>query len=235
MKKRFFLLVVMLMSTVAAIAQNIGISGKVADAKGEPLAGVSILVQGTSIGTMTDLDGNFAMKVPEKAILEVSSIGFVTQAIPIGDKTVFNISLQEDSELLEGTVVVGYGTVKRTNFTGSVSSYKVGDGPVANSPKTNALEMLRGLAPGLTMSQSGIAGAAPSIQVRGQKSISGGSDPLIVLDGVIFKGSISDIDPTTIESMSVMKDATSLASYGSQSANGVIMITSKKGGGSWKA
>lgn len=229
MKKNFFLLVVMMMASVAAAAQNVSISGKVADPNGEPLVGVSILVQGTTIGTMTDIDGSFALDVPEKAILEVSSIGFESQLIAVGEKRVFDIVLQEDSELLEGTVVVGYGTVKRTNFTGSVSSYSVGEGPVSNSPKSNALEMLRGIAPGITMSQSGIAGAAPSIQVRGQKSISGGSDPLIVLDGVIFKGSITDIDPTTIESMSVMKDATSLASYGSQAANGVIMITSKKG------
>ncbi len=229
MKKTFFLLVAMLIASVTAMAQNVSISGKVADANGEPLIGVSILVQGTTTGTMTDIDGNFTLDVPAGAIIEVSSIGFVTQAIPVGNQTTFNIVLEEDAELLEGTVVVGYGTVKRTNFTGSVASYSVGEGPISNSPKTNALEMLRGIAPGITMSQSGIAGAAPRIQVRGQKSISGGSDPLIVLDGVIFKGQINDIDPTTIESMSVMKDATSLASYGSQAANGVIMITSKKG------
>ncbi len=229
MKKTFFLLVAMLIASVTAMAQNVSISGKVADAAGEPLIGVGILVQGTTTGTMTDIDGNFALDVPANAIIEVSSIGYATQTIPVGDKRVFNIVLEEDAELLEGTVVVGYGTVKRTNFTGSVASYNVGEGPISNSPKTNALEMLRGIAPGITMSQSGIAGAAPKIQVRGQKSISGGSDPLIVLDGVIFKGQINDIDPTTIESMSVMKDATSLASYGSQAANGVIMITSKKG------
>ena len=229
MKKTFFLLVAMLIASVTAMAQNVSISGKVADAAGEPLIGVSVLVQGPTTGTMTDVDGNFTLAVPANAIIEVSSIGFVTQAIPVGNQTTFNIVLEEDAELLEGTVVVGYGTVKRTNFTGSVASYSVGEGPISNSPKTNALEMLRGIAPGITMSQSGVAGAAPKIQVRGQKSISGGSDPLIVLDGVIFKGQINDIDPTTIESMSVMKDATSLASYGSQAANGVIMITSKKG------
>ena len=229
MKKTFFLLVAMLIASVTAMAQNVSISGKVADANGEPLIGVSILVKGTTTGTMTDIDGNFALDVPANSIIEVSSIGFVTQAISIGNQTTFNIVLEEDAELLEGTVVVGYGTVKRTNFTGSVASYSVGDGPVANIPKTSALDMLRGLAPGLQMTQSGVAGAAPSITIRGQKSIGGGSDPLIVLDGVIFKGEINDIDPTTIETMSVMKDATSLASYGSQAANGVIMITTKKG------
>lgn len=229
MKKTFFLLVAMLITSVTAMAQKVSISGNVADTNGDPLIGVGILVKGTTTGTMTDIDGKFALDVPANAIIEVSSIGYATQIIPVGERRTFTIVLQEDAELLEGTVVVGYGTVKRTNFTGSVASYNVGEGPISNSPKTNALEMLRGIAPGITMSQSGIAGAAPKIQVRGQKSISGGSDPLIVLDGVIFKGQINDIDPTTIESMSVMKDATSLASYGSQAANGVIMITSKKG------
>ena len=229
MKKTFFLLVAMLIASVTAMAQNVSISGKVADANGEPLIGVSILVQGTTTGTMTDIDGNFALDVPAGAILEVSSIGFVTQAIPVGKQTTFNIVLEEDAELLEGTVVVGYGTVKRTNFTGSVASFNVADSPISNIPQTSALDMLRGIAPGLQMSQSGVAGGKPSITIRGQKSIGGSSDPLIVLDGVIFKGEINDIDPNTIESMSLMKDATSLASYGSQAANGVIMITTKKG------
>lgn len=229
MKRTFFLLVAMLIASVTAMAQNVSISGKVADANGEPLIGVSILVQGTTTGTMTDVDGKFALDVPANGILEVSSIGFVTQTLAIGDKRVFDIVLEEDAELLEGTVVVGYGTVKRTNFTGSVSTYKVSDSPLANTMPSNALELLRGAATGLTMSQSGVAGSSPNIMIRGQKSINGGSQPLIVRDGVIFQGSINDIDPNSIESLSVMKDATSLAAYGSQAANGVIMITSKKG------
>ena len=131
--------------------------------------------------------------------------------------------------MLEETVVIGYGTVKRENFTGSVATVKVGDSPISNAPKTNPMDLLRGMTTGVQISQSGVAGASPSMQVRGQKSISGGSMPLIILDGVVFKGSLMDIDPDTIESMSVMKDATSLAAYGSQAANGAIMITSKKG------
>lgn len=234
MRKKLFLLAAALMSVVAAFAQPRQISGKVADANGEPLIGVGIVVKGTTTGIMTDVDGTFVLSVPENAVLEISSIGYVSQEIPVGNQTQFDIVLAEDNELLEATVVIGYGTVKRTNFTGSVTNVNVGESAVSNMPKTNALDMLRGLAPGLTMSQSGIAGAAPNLQVRGQKSISASADPsvsqpLIVLDGVIFKGSINDIDPTTIESMSVLKDATSLASYGSQAANGVIMITSKKG------
>ena len=229
MKKKLFLLAVLLMSAVAALAQPRQITGTVVDANGEPLIGVGIVVSGTTTGTMTDVDGKFALNVPAGAVLEISSVGFVSQSIPVGDKSVFDIVLEEDAELLEGTVVVGYGTVKRTNFTGSVSTYNVGESAVSAVPRTSPMEMLRGLATGVEMSQSGVAGASPSIQVRGQKSISGGSEPLIVLDGVIYQGRLMDIDPNTIESMSVMKDATSLASYGSQAANGVIMITSKKG------
>lgn len=234
MQKKVFLFLVTLLVAVTAMAQGHKVTGKVVDANGEPLIGVGVLVKGTTTGAATDLDGAFELNVPEGAVLEISAIGYTSQEITVGDKTTLEITLQDDTEMLEGTVVIGYGTVKRTNFTGSVSTYNVGESPVSNVPKTNAMEMLRGLAPGLSMSQSGIAGAAPNIQVRGQKSISASMDPsvaqpLIVLDGVIFKGSINDIDPTTIESMSVMKDATSLASYGSQAANGVIMITSKKG------
>lgn len=234
MKKKLLLLVLALMGAVSLWAQNRQVSGTVADANGEPLIGVGIIVKGTTTGTTTDVDGSFALTVPEGAVLEISSIGYVSQEIAVGNQSSFNIVLDEDNEMLEGTVVIGYGTVKRTNFTGSVTNVNVGESAVANTPKTNALDMLRGLAPGLSMSQSGIAGATPNLQVRGQKSISATanpsvSQPLIVLDGVIFKGSINDIDPTTIESMSVLKDATSLASYGSQAANGVIMITSKKG------
>ena len=229
MKRLLSLFVTVLLLSVSAFAQNVGISGTVKDPAGEPLVGVSVLVKGTTTGIMTDVDGTFSLNVPADAVLEISSIGFITQDITVGSQRVFDITLQEDSELLDATVVIGYGTVKRTNFTGSVATYSVGEGPASNLNRTNALEMLRGMAPGLSMSQSGVAGSQPSMQIRGQKSISGGSSPLIVLDGVIFKGSMMDIDPSTVESMSVMKDATSLAAYGSQAANGVIMITSKKG------
>lgn len=234
MVKRLFLIVSMLVLSLAAFAQTHKITGKVSDVNGEPVIGVGILVKGTTTGTASDVDGTFSLTVPDNAVLSISSIGYVSQEIAVGNKTHLDIVMEEDSQLLEGTVVIGYGTVKRTNFTGSVTNVNVGESPVSNMSKTNALDMLRGLAPGLSMSQSGIAGSTPNLQVRGQKSIGATnnpsvSQPLIVLDGVIFKGSINDIDPTTIESMSILKDATSLASYGSQAANGVIMITSKKG------
>lgn len=219
----------MLLAAVTAMAQNVSITGKVADSNGEPLIGVSVFVRGTTIGTMTDAEGAFALEVPAGASIEVSSVGFVTQTIAVGDQRKFDIVLEDDNELLEATVVIGYGSVKRTNFTGSVQTHNVAESAVSAVPRTNPLEMLRGIATGVQMAQSGVAGADQSVTVRGQKSISGGSDPLIVLDGVIYQGRLMDIDPNTIQSMSVMKDATSLAAYGSQAANGVIMITSKKG------
>ena len=229
MKRKLFLLLVAVLTSVAAMAQGHKISGKVVDANGEPLLGAGVVVKGTTTGAATDLEGQFELTVPRGAVLEVSSIGYKTVEVPVGNQTRFEIVLEDDSEMLESTVVIGYGTVKRTNFTGSVQTHNVGDSPVSAVPRTSPLEMLRGLATGVQMSQSGVAGADQSVMVRGQKSISGGSQPLIVLDGVIYQGRLTDIDPNTIESMSVLKDATSLAAYGSQAANGVIMITSKKG------
>ena len=231
MKRKLFLLLVAVLTSVAAMAQGHKISGKVVDANGEPLLGAGVIVQGTTTGTVTDLDGLFELNVPAGAILEISSIGYKTVTLPVGNQTKFEITLEDDTEMLEATVVVGYGTTRRQNFTGSVATYKVSDTPLANTTTQNALEFLRGTATGVQMGQSGEAGANPmsSMRIRGQKSLGGGSQPLIVRDGVIFQGNLNDIDPNTIESISVMKDATSLASYGSQAANGVIMITSKKG------
>lgn len=204
------------------------ISGTVIDENGQPVIGAAVIQHGSSSnGVMTDEYGNFQIQVPTGTILDISCIGYASQAVPAVSG--MNIVLAEDRELLEETVIIAYGAVKRTNLTGSVSTYNLADSPVSNVPHSNAADMLRGLATGVSFSQSGVAGDSPSIQIRGQKSVSGSSDPLIVLDGVIYKGSIDDIDPTYIESMSVMKDATSLAAYGSQAANGVIMITSKKG------
>lgn len=220
----------LLLSAISLSAQNaVTVSGVITDELG-PLTGVAVIQQGTSNGASTDADGRYTISVPAGAILEVSSIGYKTITVPAPQTSgQLDLVMEVDSQLLEETVVVGYGTVRKRNFTGSVASVKVSDGGVSLTAPTTAFDMLRGLTPGLTMSQSGVAGSTPSIMIRGQKSISGGSAPLIVLNGVIFKGTINDIDPASIEEMSVLKDATSLAAYGSLAANGVIMITSKKG------
>ncbi len=213
--------------SVLDVQQNKRISGVVKDASGEPIIGASVVVKGTTNGTITDLDGKFVLDVPANAVLSVSYVGYTTQEVKASNN--MNVVLSEDTEMLEEVVVVGYGTQKRKNFTGSVSTVKAADSPLSLMPSSNAMDLLRGTATGITVSQQQGAGQSPSLQVRGQKSISGGSDPLIVMDGVIYMGSFRDIDPNIIESMSVLKDATSLAAYGSQAANGVIMITTKKG------
>lgn len=210
--------------------QKITVKGTVKDATGEVAIGASITQKGlTTNGTISDIDGDFTLTVPANATLVVSYVGYITQQVLVGGKTLFNITLKEDAEMLDEVVVVGYGTTKRKNFTGSVSTVKAADSPLALMPSSNAMDLLRGTATGITVSQQQGAGQAPSLQVRGQKSVNGGSSPLIVVDGVIWQGSYRDLDPTTIESMSVLKDATSLAAYGSQAANGVIMVTTKKG------
>lgn len=204
-------------------------TGIIKDATGEAIIGASVLEKGTSNGTITDLDGKFTLSVTPNATLVISYIGYQTQELPVVTGKVMDIQMKEDAEMLDEVVVVGYGTTKRKNFTGSVSTVKASETPLALMPTSNAMDILRGTATGITVSQQQGAGQAPSLQVRGQKSVNGGSTPLIVMDGVIYMGSFRDIDPTTIESMSILKDATSLAAYGSQAANGVIMITTKKG------
>ena len=210
-------------------AQQYTLTGSVFDEVGDPIIGATIMVEGTSRGTATDLDGNFTINVSEGETLKISYVGYIGQTINIKGQNNLQISLQPDSSMLDDVVVVGYGTIQRKNFTGSVSTVKVADSPLSVIPSTSAVDALRGTVTGINMSQQTTAGGTPSIVVRGQKSVNGGSDPLIVVDGVIFQGSLADLDPGMIESMSVLKDATSLAAYGSQAANGVLMITTKKG------
>jgi len=209
--------------------QNKRVTGIVADSNGEPIIGASVLEKGTTNGTITDINGNFSMNVSPNSTLLITYVGYTNQEIAIDGRNNYTITLEEDSEMLDEVVVVGYGTTKRKNFTGSVSTVKTADTPLALVPTNSALDVLRGTTTGITVSQQQGAGQEPSLLVRGQKSISGGTSPLIVMDGVIFSGGYRDIDPATIESMSVLKDATSLAAYGSQAANGVIMITTKRG------
>ena len=185
MKRKLFLLLVAVLTSVAAMAQGTRISGKVADADGEPLLGAGVVVKGTTTGTVTDIDGLFELSVPAGAVLEVSSIGYKTLEIPVGNQTRFEITLEDDNEMLEATVVIGYGTVKRENFTGSVATVKVGDSPISNGPKTTPMDMLRGMTTGLSIGQSGVAGSSPSLQVRGQKSGLPGNEAAIKI-GVCF-------------------------------------------------
>lgn len=206
------------------------ISGVISDKEGNPIIGANIVQKGTTNGIVSDLDGHFTLNVDPATVLVISYIGFMSKEIPVGDKTELSIILEEDSELLEEVVVVGYGTMQRKNFTGSVSTVNMDNSPVAISSRTNVMDALRGTVTGVNTSREMAAGSTPTIEVHGQKSIkSSSANPLIVLDGVIYMGGWRDLDPSTIESVSVLKDATSLAAYGSQAANGVIMVTTKKG------
>ena len=205
------------------------ITGIIKDQSGEPVIGANIVEKGTTNGTITDIDGEYSLEVGSNSILVVSYIGYITQEIPVGKNNTLDVLLREDTETLDEVIVIGYGTTKRKDFTGSVSSVKLENSPIALSPNLNALESLKGNVSGLDIGATNSAGGEPSMQTRGQKSISGSNDPLIVVDGVIFMGSINDINPNDIASYDVLKDATSAAAYGSRSANGVIIITTKRG------
>lgn len=206
------------------------LEGMIIDVSGEPIVGANIVEKGTTNGTVTDMEGRFSLNVASDAILLITYIGYIPSEISVKGKNTVTVTLKEDTELLDEVVVVGYGTMQRKNFTGSVSTVSMANSPVAISSRTNVMDALRGTVTGVNTSREMAAGSTPSIEVHGQKSIkSSSSNPLIVLDGVIYMGGWRDLDPSTIESVSVLKDATSLAAYGSQAANGVIMVTTKKG------
>lgn len=206
------------------------IAGMVVDDKGAPVPGASVMIPGSSTGTVTGIDGHYSLEVPSGTMsLEVSSLGYATVQVTIGHSGTYNVTLEEDTTALDEVIVIGYGTSKRKDFTGSVTSVKLEETPAALTNNTNALEDLKGKVGGLDIGATTSAGGEPSMQVRGQNSLSGSNNPLIVVDGVIFMGSINDISPSDIASIDVLKDATSAAAYGSRSANGVIIITTKKG------
>lgn len=214
---------------LGAISQTGGVKGTIVDSNGEPVIGATVRVDGTNIATVSDIDGSFVLNNVKDGTMTVSFIGYKTQTVKFTAGTPVNVKLEEDTEMLDDVVVVGYGTMKRKNFTGAVSTVETANTPLSLMPTTDPMSMLRGTTTGLTVSQPQGAGQTASMVVRGQKSVNGGSDPLLVVDGVIYMGTLRDIDPSTIQSMSILKDATSLAAYGSQAANGVIMVTTKKG------
>ena len=212
-------------------SQEITIQGTVADADNNALPGVTILEKGTNNGSISDVNGHYNITVSSpEAVLVFSFIGYTTQEVAVEGKTTIDIKLAESVQQIEDVIVVGYGTTNRKYFTGSTTVKKVNDTPLALIPNTDAMDVLRGNVPGLTVSQQQGAGQSPVLLIRGQKSIeNNATSPLIILDGVIFFGSLRDIDPSTIESVSVLKDAASVAAYGSRAANGVILINTKKG------
>jgi TonB-linked SusC/RagA family outer membrane protein len=204
------------------------IKGIVRDENGEPLIGVSILVKGTQRGTTSDIDGKFSVSADPKDVLVFSFVGYLTQEVVVGNQSSLDLSMQSDTKALEELVVVGYGTQKKVNLTGSVHNVKGDDLLKRNA--TNTSNALQGLAPGVSVTQSsGRPGAdGASIRIRGTGSINSTSNPLVLIDGV--EGDMNNIDMTSIESISVLKDAASASIYGSRASNGVILITTKRAG-----
>ena len=218
--------VVSLVTSAQVWAQQT-ITGTIVDQTGEPVMGATVLVKGTTNGSTTDLDGRYSIpNVSSNQVLAVSFIGYASQEIPVGNRTVIDITLLEDSELLEDVVVVGYGVQRKSNLTGAISSVKSGD--IENRTVVDVNQSLQGKTAGVQMiSSSAAPGTESSIRVRGFSSNST-SNPLYVVDGVRVN-SIVNIDPSDIESMEVLKDAASAAIYGAEAGNGVILITTKRG------
>lgn len=207
-------------------AQSITVTGTVKDDLGEGIIGVSVLQKGTTNGTVTDLEGNYNITLTNgKAILVFSYIGYISKEISIGSQRTIHVILKEDTQNLDEVVVIGYGTAKKSDLTGAVTRANMS--ALEKSPNVNVLQGLKGVVPGLNIGVATKAGDSPSISIRGRNSISGSTEPLVVLDGVIYRGNIVDINPSDIESIDVLKDASSTAIYGSQAANGVLMITTK--------
>ncbi|MGE4586006.1 MAG: SusC/RagA family TonB-linked outer membrane protein [Mangrovibacterium sp.] len=205
------------------------VTGTVRSSTGELLPGVTVLVKGTTTGTITDFDGRFSLPVGRDDVLIFSFVGMRKQEIPVAGLQVINVTMLEEELALDEVIVIGYGTARRGDYTGSVSSVKMENSPIALAPNMNALEALKGNVSGLNIGATNSAGGDPSMLIRGQNSISGSNDPLIVLDGVIYMGSLNDINPNDIASFDILKDAVSSAAYGSRASNGIIAITTRKG------
>lgn len=222
--------VTLLMSTLCliAFAQEHQISGTVKDIAGDPLIGVNVLIKGTTNGTVTDLDGNFLVSgVKFSDVIVISYVGFMTQEIKVDNQTKINVILKDDSKALDEVVVIGYGTAKRKDITGSVAS--VNAETLAAVPVASATEALQGKMAGVQITTTeGSPDAEMTIRVRGGGSITQSNEPLFIVDGFPVE-SISDIPPTDIESIDVLKDASSTAIYGARGANGVIIVTTKSG------
>ena len=228
LKKTLAVLAVCLTMPFFAFAQNIKVSGTVKDQSGEPVIGAGIMVQNTQNGAVSGADGSYSITVPSGAILEISSIGYKTQLVPVSGRSQIDIVLEEDAESLEATVVIGYGTARKSDVTGSIVS--MGGNELREIPAADVTYALMGRVAGVDMqSTSSKPGASATIRIRGERSLSASNDPLIVLDGIPFMGSLSEISTNDIKSIDILKDAASTAIYGSRGANGVILISTYKG------
>ncbi len=219
---------VLLLSQVTAFAQSRTVTGKVTDAvSGDPLPGASVLEKGTSNGMTTDLDGNFTLNVSDDASIIVSYVGYISQEVAIGSRSVVNVELQEDVAALEEIVVVGYGTQRKEDLTGAVSL--VDPEEMQKQAANDLTQQMQGRVAGVSITSDGQPGATPQIRIRGISTITGSTQPLFVVDGFPIEGGIRDVNPNDIESIQVLKDASAGAIYGNRAANGVVIITTKGG------
>ena len=219
--------VLSLQSTLKKAKSNKSVSGKIVDTEGNPLIGVSIAVDNGTRGTMSDVDGNWKLEAPEGSLLTFSYIGYNTHTLRVGSKDVYTVSMSEDNQLLDEVVVIGYGSMKRKDITTAVSVVSTSD--IDERPIVDAAQALQGKAAGIQVVQpSGAPGSGMSIRVRGATSVQASNEPLYIVDGMP-SDDISGLNPGDIESMQVLKDASSAAIYGARAANGVVLITTKRG------
>ena len=225
---RFLLLMVFAAFASFANAQDLKVSGTVVDDNGEPIIGASVFVQGTTKGAVTDLDGNFTLvKIPKNANLVVSYVGYLQKTIAATPGKPMKVTLNEDSKTLDELVVVGYGSMKKSDLTGAMS--RITSKQIQERPVQNALQAMQGKTPGVDVTSNNRPGELGEIRIRGNRSLLADNTPLYVVDGIpLTAGSMADINPADIESMEVLKDASATAIYGSRGANGVVLITTKK-------
>lgn len=231
---QLFFSFILVLAAQSILAQSIDIKGLVVDNLQQPIPGANVVEKGTTNGVATDFDGNFSISVAgPKAVLVFSYIGFATKEVTVADSRFLTVTLEEGAATLDEVVLVGYGTQKRRDLTGATVSADIQS--IAEVPSPNILESLNGSLPGVTIGVEAAAGEEPNIQVRGQSTINGNASPLYVLDGVPYRGRIVDIHPSDIKSIDVLKDASSKAIYGAQAANGIILISTKRGSGTQEA
>ena len=229
-KAKLFFSALFVLLAVSLSAQNVRVSGTVRDAQtGEGVPFASVVIKGTMTGVSTDVNGAFTINAPANGTLDFSAVGYIAQSVQIGGRTEVTVTLDPDSEMLDETIVIAYGTATKSSFTGSATV--VGSETISKKLSSKVTSALAGTTPGVQIiSSSGDpTGGAPTIRIRGIGSMSASSSPLIIVDGAPYEGSISDINPNDVESMSVLKDAAASAIYGHRGANGVVLITTKKG------
>lgn len=226
MKKKLILLASLIFFGFGVIIAQTTVTGNVVDDIGDPVVGATILIKGTAQGTITDIDGNFTLVAPTGGVLVFSYVGMETQEVSVAPS--LRVVLQSDVHMLDEVIAVAYGTSTRSTFTGSAAI--VNTEAIEKRPITNITSILEGNASGVqTTSALGQPGSSSSIRIRGFGSVNASNSPLYVLDGAVYNGSIGDINPNDIESISVLKDAASTSLYGSSAGNGVVLITTKKG------